>query len=255
MTNNQPQSQSQPQPEDTILPCVQFINALCATSHSIASQFQNILNSANGTEPSPSASPSPSPAAAAATSTSVLCAPIQPDPVMDSRALDYLDEMHTAGTIDYTDYSRLFDLIQDELKCPEVIPQAPLTAALLCNLSADSAERRLYELNPEKEDWKPKARIIGVYWEPERGVRIHLSALTWVTLVTTLQVLDPDSEMCREELAEEYGEAHVVGAYKVQLMKGLKEEMYRGTLNWEGIEIFCVLTPKEVEQWNLEVTD
>ena len=234
MTNNQPQ----PQPETTILPCVQFINALCATSHSIATQFQNILNSAN-------ASTSPSPAA----STSVLCAPIQPDPAMDSRALAYLDEMRTAGTIDYSDYSRLFDLILDELKCPEVIPQAPLTAALLCNLSADSAERRYYTY------WKPEAQIIGVSWEPGRGVGIHLSALTWVTLVTTLQVLDPDSEVCREELAEEYGEAHIVGACKVQLMEGLKEEMYRGVLNWEGIEIFCVLTPKEVEQWNLEVTD
>lgn len=238
MTNNQPQ----PQPEDTILPCVQFINALCATSRSVASQFQNILNSANES-------------AAAAASTSVLCAPIQPDPVMGSRALAYLDEMNASGVIDYTDYSRLFDLILDELKCPEVIPQAPLTAALLCNLSADSAERRLYELNPEKEDWKPKARIFSVSWEPERGVRVHLSALTWVTLVTTLQVLDPASEMCREELAEEYGEAHIVGACKVQLMKSLKEEVYRGTLNWEGIEIFCVMTPKEVEQWNLEVTD
>lgn len=244
MTNNQPQ------PETTILPCVQFINALCATSHSVATQFQNILNSANASTPStPSTSPSPS------TSTSVLCAPIQPDPVMGSRALAYLDEMRDAGAVDYTDYSRLFDLILDELKCPEVIPQAPLTAALLCNLSADSAERRLYELDPEEEAWKPKARIIGVSWEPERGVGIHLSALTWVTLVTTLQVLDPDSGVCREELAEEYGEAHVVGACKVQLTKGLKEEVYRGTLNWEGIEIFCVLTPKEVEQWNLEVTD
>ena len=247
MTNNQPQLQ----PETTILPCVQFINALCATSHSVAAQFQNILNSANGAEPSPSPSTSPSPAA----STSVLCAPIQPDPVMDSRALAYLDEMRAAGAVDYTDYSQLFDLIQDELKCPEVIPRAPLTAALLCNLSADSAERRLYELNPEKEVWKPKARIFSVSWEPERGTVIHLSALTWVTLVTTLQVLDPDSEMCREELAEEYGEAHIVGACKVQLMKSLKEEVYRGTLNWEGIEIFCVLTPKEVEQWNLEVAD
>ena len=237
-----PNNQSQPRPEDTILPCVQFINALCATSHSVAAQFQNILNSAN-------ASTSPSP------STSVLCAPIQPDPIMDSRALDYLDEMHTAGAIDYTDYSRLFDLILDELKCPEVIPQAPLTAALLCNLSANSAERRLYELDPEEEAWKPKAQIIGVYWEPGRGVGIHLSALTWVTLVTTLQVLDPDSGVCQEELAEEYGEAHIVGACKAQLMKGLKEEVYRGTLNWEGIEIFCILTPKEVEQWNLEVTD
>ena len=237
MTNNQPQPQPQPQPEDTILPCVQFINALCATSHSVAAQFQNILNSANGIKPSPSAS--------------VLCAPIQPDPVMDSRALDYLDEMRTAGTIDYSDYSRLFDLIQDELKCPEVIPRAPLTAALLCNLSAEHR----YTLSLGGEFWKPKARVIGVYWEPERGVRIHLSALTWVTLVTTLQVLDPDSGVCREELAEEYGEAHVVGACKVQLMEGLKEERYRGALNWEGIEIFCVLTPKEVEQWNLEVTD
>lgn len=242
MTNNQPQ----PQLETTILPCVQFINALCATSHSVATQFQNILNSANGAEPS--ASPSP------AASTSVLCAPIQPDPVMGSRALAYLDEMRDAGAIDYTDYSRLFDLILDELKCPEVIPQAPLTAALLCNLSADSAERRYYTYLGE-EVWKPKARIIGVSWEPGKGVGIHLSALTWVTLVTTLQVLDPDSGVCREELAEKYGEAHIVGACKVQLMTGLKEEMYRGTLNWEGIEIFCVLTPKEVEQWNLEVTD
>ena len=233
MTNNQPQ----PQPEDTILPCVQFINALCATSHSVAAQFQNILNSANGIKPSPSAS--------------VLCAPIQPDPVMDSRALDYLDEMRTAGTIDYSDYSRLFDLIQDELKCPEVIPQAPLTAALLCNLSAEHR----YTLSLGGEFWKPKARVIGVYWEPERGVRIHLSALTWVTLVAALQVLDPDSGVCREELAEEYGEAHIVGACKVQLMKSLKEEVYQGTLNWDGIEIFCILTPKEVEQWNLEVTD
>ena len=154
MTNNQP--------ETTILPCVQFINALCATSHLVATQFQNILNSANAsTSPSPSHSPSPS------TSTSVLCAPIQPDPVMGSRALTYLDEMRDAGAIDYTDYSRLFDLILDELKCPEVIPQAPLTAALLCNLSADSAERRYYTY------WKPKARIIGVYWEPGRGVGIH----------------------------------------------------------------------------------
>ena len=233
MTNNQPQ----PQPEDTILPCVQFINALCATSHSVAAQFQNILNSANGIKPSPSAS--------------VLCAPIQPDSVMDSRALDYLDEMRTAGTIDYSDYSRLFDLIQDELKCPEVIPQAPLTAALLCNLSAEHR----YTLSLGGEFWKPKARVIGVYWEPERGVRIHLSALTWVTLVAALQVLDPDSGVCREELAEEYGEAHIVGACKVQLMKSLKEEVYQGTLNWDGIEIFCILTPKEVEQWNLEVTD
>ena len=247
MTNNQSQ------PKDTILPCVQFINALCATSRSIAAQFQNILNSANGIKPSPSTSPSASPSPAA--STSVLCAPIQPDPVMGSRALAYLDEMNDAGAVDYTDYSRLHDLIQDELKCPEVIPQAPLTAALLCNLSADSAERRLYELNPEKEDYKPKAWILSVSWEPGRGVGIHLIALTWVTLVTTLQVLDPDSEMCREELAEEYGEAHIVGACKVQLMKSLKEEVYQGTLNWEGIEIFCVLTPKEVEQWNLEVTD
>lgn len=245
MTNNQPQ----PQPEDTILPCVQFINALCATSHLVAAQFQNILNSANGTEPSPSPSTPPSPSPSP--STSVLCAPIQPDPVMDSRALDYLDEMRTAGTIDYTDYSRLFDLIQDELKCPEVIPQAPLTAALLCNLSAE----RRYTLNLGEEIWKPEAQIISVSWEPERGVGIHLSALTWVTLVTTLQVLDPDSGVCREELAEEYGEAHVVGACKVQLMKSLEKEMYRGTLNWDGIEIFCVLTPKEVEQWNLEVTD
>ena len=146
-------------------------------------------------------------------------------------------------------------MIQDELKCPEVIPQAPLTAALLRNLSADSAERRLYELNPEEEDWKPKARIFGVSWEPKSGVRVHLSALTWVPLVTTLQALDPDSGVYREELAEEYGEVHIVGACKVQLMKGLKEEVYQGTLNWEGIEIFCVLTPKEVEQWNLEVTD
>lgn len=168
---------------------------------------------------------------------------------MGSRALAYLDEMRDAGAIDYTDYSRLFDLILDELKCPEVIPQAPLTAALLCNLSADSTERRYYTY------WKPKARIIGVSWEPERGVGIHLNALTWVTLVTTLQVLDPDSGMYREELAEEYGEAHIVGACKVQLMTGLKEEVYQGTLNWEGVEIFCVLTPKEVEQWNLEVTD
>lgn len=236
MTNNQP--------ENAILPCVQFINALCATSHAVATQFQNILNSANA---STSHSPSPS--------TSVLCAPIQPDPVMGSRALAYLDEMRAAGALDYTDYSRLFDLILDELKCPEVIPQAPLTAALLCNLSADSAERRLYELNPEKEDWKPKARIFSVSWEPERGVRVHLSALTWVTLVAALQVLDPGSEMSREELTEKYGEAHVVGACKVQLMKSLEKEMYRGTLNWEGIEMFCVLTPKEVEQWNLEVTD
>ncbi len=243
MTNNQPQPQLQP--ETTILPCVQFINALCATSHLVATQFQNILNSANGTEPSPS------PAA----STSVLCAPIQPDPVMGSRALAYLDEMNAEGAIDYTDYSRLHDLIQDELKCPEVIPQAPLTAALLCNLSADSAERRLYEWNPEESAYRPKARIIGVYWEPGRGVGIHLSSLTWVTLVTTLQVLDPASGVCREELAEEYGEAHIVGACKVQLMKSLKEEVYQGTLNWEGIEIFCVLTPKEVEQWNLKVTD
>ena len=240
MTNNQPQSQ----PETTILPCAQFINALCATSHSVAAQFRNILNSAN-------ASTSPSPAA----STPVLCTPIQPDPARDSRALAYLDEMRDAGAIDYTDCSWLFDLIQDELKCPEVIPQAPLTAALLCNLSADGTERRLYELNPEKEDWKPKARIFSVSWEPERGVRVHLSALTWVTLVAALQVLDPDSEMCREELAEKYGEAHVVGACKVQPMKSPEKEMYRGTLNWEGIEIFCVLTPKEVEQWNLEVTD
>lgn len=249
MTNNQPQPQSQP--EVTILPCVQFINALCATSHEVATQFQNILNSANASTPpstSPSASPSPSPSSSA----SVLCAPIQPDPVMGSRALAYLDEMHDAGA---ADYSRLFDLILDELKCPEVIPQAPLTAALLCNLSADSAQRRLYELDPGEEVWKPKARIIGVYWEPERGTVIHLSALTWVTLITTLQVLDPDSGVCREELAEEYGEAHIVGAYKVQRMKSLKEEVYQGTLNWEGIEIFCVLTPKEVEQWNLEVTD
>ena len=243
MTNNQSQSQ----PETTILPCTQFINALCATSHSIAAQFQNILNSANGAEPSPSPSTSPSPAA----STPVLCAPIQPDPVMGSRALTYLDEMRDAGAIDYTDYSRLHDLIQDELKCPEVIPQAPLTAALLCNLSAE----RRYTLNLVEEVWKPKARIIGVYWEPGRGVGIHLSALTWATLVTTLQVLDPDSGVYREELAEEYGEAHIVGACKVQLMKSLKEEVYRGTLNWEGVEIFCVLTPKEVEQWNLEVTD
>ena len=244
MTNNQP--------ETTILPCVQFINALCATPHSVATQFQNILNSANASpSPSPSTPPSTSPAAAAA----VLCAPIQPDPVMGSRALAYLDEMNAAGAVDCTDYSRLHDLIQDELKCPEVIPQAPLTAALLCNLSADSAERRLYELNPEKEDWKPKARIFSVSWDPERGVRVHLSALTWVTLVAALQVLDPDSEMCREELAEEYGEAHIVGACKVQLMGSLKEEVYRGTLNWEGVEIFCVLTPKEVEQWNLEVAD
>ena len=174
---------------------------------------------------------------------------------MGSRALAYLDEMRDAGAIDYTDYSQLFDLILDELKCPEVIPQAPLTAALLCNLSADSAERRLYELDPEEGAWKPEAQIIGVSWEPERGTVIHLSALTWVTLVTTLQVLDPDSEVCREELAEEYGEVHIVGACKVQLMKSLKEEVYRGTLNWEGIEIFCILTPKEVEQWNLEVTD
>ena len=242
MTNNQPQ------PKDAILPCVQFINALCATSHSVAAQFQNILNSANGTKP---ASKSPAPAAAASTSTSVLCAPIQPDSVMDSRALDYLDEMHTAGTIDYSDYSRLFDLIQDELKCPEVIPRAPLTAALLCNLSAEHR----YTLSLGGEIWKPKARVIGVYWEPERGTVIHLSALTWVTLVTTLQVLDPDSGVCREELAEEYGEAHIVGACKVQLMKSLKEEVYQGTLNWDGIEIFCILTPKEVEQWNLEVTD
>ena len=241
MTNNQPQ----PQPEDTILLCVQFINALCATSHSVAAQFQNILNSANA--PSPSTSPSPAAAAAA----SVLCAPIQPDSVMDSRALDYLDEMHTAGAIDYTDYSRLFDLIQDELKCPEVIPQAPLTAALLCNLSAEHR----YTLSLGGEIWKPKAQVIGVYWEPGRGVGIHLSALTWVTLVAALQVLDPDSEMCREELAEKYGEAHIVGACKVQLMKSLEKEMYQGTLNWEGVEIFCILTPKEVEQWNLEVTD
>ena len=238
MTNNQPQSQLQP--EATILPCVQFINALCATSHSVATQFQNILNSAN-------ASPSPSPS----TSTSVLCAPIQPDPVMGSRALAYLDEMNASGAIDYTDYSRLHDLIQDELKCPEVIPQAPLTAALLCNLSAEHR----YTLNLGGEFWKPKARIIGVYWEPGKGVGIHLSALTWVTLVATLQVLDPDSGVCREELAEEYGEVHIVGACKVQLMGSLKEEVYQGTLNWEGIEIFCVLTPKEVEQWNLEVTD
>ena len=240
MTNNQPQFQ----PKDTILPCVQFINALCATSHSIAAQFQNILNSANAPT-SPSASPS----------TSVLCAPIQPDPVMGSRALAYLDEMRDAGAVDYTDYSRLHDLIQDELKCPEVIPQAPLTAALLCNLSADSAERRLYELDPGEGAWKPKAQVFSVSWEPERGVRIHLSALTWVTLVATLQVLDPGSEMSREELAEEYGEAHIVGACKVHLMKSLKEEVYQGTLNWDGIEIFCILTPKEVEQWNLEVTD
>ena len=247
MTNNQPQ------PEDTILPCVQFINALCATSHSVATQFQNILNSANGAEPSSSPSTSPSPAAAASTSTStsVLCAPIQPDPAMDSRALDYLDEMRDAGAVDYTDYSRLFDLIQDELKCPEVIPQAPLTAALLRNLSAEHR----YTLSLEGEFWKPKARVIGVYWEPERGTVIHLSALTWVTLVTTLQVLDPDSGVCWEELAEEYGEVHIVGVCKVQLMEGLKEEVYRGTLNWDGIEIFCVLTPKEVEQWNLEVAD
>ena len=246
MTNDQPQFQSQP--EDTILPCVQFINALCATSHEVATQFQNILNRANAS-PCPSASPSPTAAAAASTSTSVLCAPIQPDPVMDSSALAYLDEMRDAGAVDYTDYSRLFDLILDELKCPEVIPQAPLTAALLCNLSAEHR----YTLSLGGEFWKPKARIIGVYWEPERGTVIHLSALTWVTLVTTLQVLDPDSGVCREELAEEYGEVHIVGAYKVQRMKSLKEEVYQGTLNWEGIEIFCVLTPKEVEQWNLEV--
>ena len=51
------------------------------------------------------------------------------------------------------------------------------------------------------------------------------------------------------------GEAHVVGACKVHRMKSLKDEMYQGTLNWEGIEVFCVLTPKEVEQWDLEVTD
>ena len=150
MTNNQPQ----PQPEATILPCVQFINALCATSHLVATQFQNILNSANGS-PSPSTSPSP----AASTSTSVLCAPIQPDPVMGSRALAYLDEMNAAGAVDYTDYSRLHDLIQDELKCPEVIPQAPLTAALLCNLSAEHR----YTLSLGGEIWKPKARVIGVY--------------------------------------------------------------------------------------------
>lgn len=215
--------------ENTLLPCVQFINALTQIGHSTHSSLNLLLSSANKVK-DPSAS--------------VLCAPIQ------------LDQLNAESALDYTDYSRLHDLIQDELKCPEVTPQAPLTAALLCNLGAGSAERRLYELNPEEEAYRPKARILSMTWEPGgRGVRIHLSALTWVALVEALQVLDPDSGVCREELAEEYGEAHVVGACKVQLMRSLKDEMYEGTLNWEGIEIFCVLTPKEVEQWSLEVID